>query len=224
MPASRDRLPSFDSSGYRQPQTMAAFVLRRIDRPLPLSDDEVRVYAFHLVATARENCPFVDSRIANALANAQLGGNLGRPGGLEAIGMQGIAAMAQMLMNPDRFVADAMRQSNFEGDARADIITFMQRHGCTNEINIPLAGALHFFQNPPSQFQAQMRNARSAAQRMCTASFDDGERVCACLDRALGDQVLRLEDWQALGSSFDRITQLSRERSFILSALRQCRG
>jgi hypothetical protein len=158
------------------------------------------------------------------MLNAAVGGNLTDRGSMERLGMQGLMAMGEMLANPERFVGQAMRGAEFEGDARADIMTFMQRHGCTNEINIPLNGAVHFYRNPPSQLQAQFQNARTAAQRSCNAAFDGGERMCACVDRALGEQNLSLEIWQALGSSFAGATPLERERSHLLSALRQCRS
>lgn len=138
----------FDAQGYRQPAIMSGIALGDPDRIRGGTPEEIRYYFMHLIGTANQTCPNVDARIPMAVLGQAVDLNVFDRDAMARQGLRELQQMAEMFRNPDRYLRDLMRSAVWAGDARADMVVFLERYGCSEEVNRILRNAASYFSRP----------------------------------------------------------------------------
>jgi hypothetical protein len=160
----------FDPHGYRQPELMTAFFLGDLARARGGTQEQVQFYIMNLIGTANRACPNVDSRIPNAVLQQKLGPGLKTPDAMARMGWQALGQFVQQLAKPNEMMRDILDSSVWEGDARADMSTFLDRYGCGEEMNAMLRNAVRYFQDPVRASQSPRATTATSQGSAATAS------------------------------------------------------
>lgn len=103
------------------------------------------MYILYLVATAKDNCPNVDTRISNSIIQQQFGSALRSREDMSRMGLEILKQNFEQLAKPNEAIRNAMDDSEWEGDARADMTAFVGQHGCSEEVNSLLRNAARVY-------------------------------------------------------------------------------
>ena len=66
------------------------------------------------------------------------------------MGWQVFGQILEQMAHPNQLMQDAIEDLVWEGDARADMTTFISRYDCTEYVNQLLRNAVRYFQDPSS--------------------------------------------------------------------------
>ena len=69
---------------------------------------------------------------------------------MASMGWQVFGQILEQMAHPNLLMQDAIEDSVLEGDARADMTTFISRYDCTEYVNQLLRNAVRYFQDPSS--------------------------------------------------------------------------
>ena len=149
---------------------MMAFFLGDLARARGGTQEQVQFYIMHLIGTANRACPNVDSRIPNAVLQQKLGPGLKSPDAMAQMGLQVFGQLLQQLAKPNEMMRDVIDSSVWEGDARSDMSTFLDRYGCGEEMNAMLRNAVRYFQDPVRASQSPLATTATSRVPAATAS------------------------------------------------------